>query len=398
MNAGTGLTGNELYPRFSDAEYDRRYHAVREAMRQDNLDAILVSGARGSSEVHYLSNYLAQSPCWLLFPREGAPTVFIHFFNHQPCAKAQSITNDVRWYGPAPIPTLADAIRQRNLAKSRIGLVSMRGMAYGHVTQLQRLFPEAEFVEFGPAFGRIRRVRSDEELGYLRRSGYLTDLACEALEEHLRPGLTEHDILSIVYNSYIKNGGEPGIHFIATTRMDQPDRFVPWQKPTPRVIEAGSVVITELTVSYWGYSTQIHRPFAITREPPPLYRKLFDTALECMKTSARSVNLGRPAKHLSPQAPSSKRTALAPTTASSMVKQENLPSSAHLLRPTLWSRGHWSKTWSTSSNPTRSPAISKPACNSAPPSSLNQTAENRCIITRSSFPFAVKSQLNKERK
>jgi Xaa-Pro aminopeptidase len=63
--------------------------------------------------------------------------------------------------------------------------------------------------------------------------------------------------------------------------MDQPDRFVPWQKPTPRVIEAGSVVITELTVSYWGYSTQIHRPFAITREPPPLYRKLFDTALEC---------------------------------------------------------------------------------------------------------------------
>jgi len=81
MNAGTGLTGNELYPRFSDAEYDRRYHAVREAMLQNNLDAILVSGTRGSSEVHYLSNYLAQSPCWLLFPREGAPTVFIHFFN-----------------------------------------------------------------------------------------------------------------------------------------------------------------------------------------------------------------------------------------------------------------------------------------------------------------------------
>ena len=159
MNAGTGLTGNELYPRFSDAEYDRRYHAVREAMRQNNLDAILVSGTRGSSEVHYLSNYLAQSPCWLLFPREGAPTVFIHFFNHQPCAKAQSITNDVRWYGPAAIPTLADAIRQRDLAKSRVGLVSMRGMAYGHVTELQRLFPEVEFVEFGPAFGQIRRIR-----------------------------------------------------------------------------------------------------------------------------------------------------------------------------------------------------------------------------------------------
>ena len=141
MNAGTATDQQRIYPRFSNAEYDRRYHTVREAMRQDNLDAILVSGARGSSEVHYLSNYLAQSPCWLLFPREGVPAVFIHLV-HQPCAKAQSIITDVRWYGPAPIPTLADAIRQRNLAKSRIGLVSMRGMAYGHVTELQRLFPK----------------------------------------------------------------------------------------------------------------------------------------------------------------------------------------------------------------------------------------------------------------
>ena len=268
----------------------------------------------------------------------------------------------------------------------------MRGMAYGHVTELQRLFPEAEFVEFGPAFGRIRRVRSEEELGYLRRSGYLTDLACEALEEHLRPGLTEHDILSIVYSSYIKNGGEPGIHFIATTRMDQPDRFVPWQKPTPRVIEAGSVVITELTVSYWGYSTQIHRPFAIAKEPSPLYRKLFDTALECYENIRKICKPGTTSEEII--AASSVIEDNGFTTYDSVFHGEagKSPELGTVLRRTLWSRGHWSKTWSTSSNPTRSPAISKPACNSAPPSSLNRTAVNRCTIIRSSFPCAAKSQ------
>jgi Xaa-Pro aminopeptidase len=157
----------------------------------------------------------------------------------------------------------------------------MRGMSYGHVTELQRQFPQAGFVEFGPQFGRIRRVRSEEELVYLRKSGYLTDLACEALENNLRPGLNEHEVLSIVYGAYIKQGGDPGIHFIATTNMDDPDRFVPWQKQTSRVLEKGSVVITELTVSYWGYSTQIHRPFAIGKEPSPIYRKLFDAAYRC---------------------------------------------------------------------------------------------------------------------
>ena len=281
-----------LFPRFSEAEYARRYGVVREAMGKDNIDAILISGARGSSEVAYLSNYQAQSPCWLLFPHLGDGTVFIHFFNHQPCAKAQSVLEDVRWYGPTPLPTIVEEIRKRGLDRSRIGLVSMRAMSYGHVTELQRQFPHAEFVEFGPQFGRIRRVRSEEELVYLRKSGYLTDLACEALENKLRPGLTEQDILAIVYSAYLKNGGDPGIHFIATTNMDNPDRFVPWQKQTSRVLEKGSVVITELTVSYWGYSTQIHRPFAIGKEPTATYRMLFDTAHRCYENVRKICSPG----------------------------------------------------------------------------------------------------------
>jgi ectoine hydrolase len=282
----------DLFPRFSDEEYARRYHAVRTAMEKENLDAILISGARGSSEVHYLSNYLAQSPCWLLFPRAGTPTLFIHFFNHQPCAQAQAVVEDVRWYGPSPIDAIVEEIRRRNLTRGKIGLVSLRGIAHGHFTALRSHLPELELAEFGPAFGRIRRVRSAEELPFLRRSGYLTDLACEALERELRPGMTEHDILAVVYGSYLKNGGDPGIHFIATTHMDHPDRFVPWQRATPRAIEVGSVVITELTVSYWGYSTQIHRPFAIGCAPSPLYRKLFDVALECYENVRRICKPG----------------------------------------------------------------------------------------------------------
>jgi len=105
---------DKLFPRFSDGEYNRRYSAIREAMAKDNLDAIVISGARGSPEISYLANYLPQSPCWLICPREGDAALFIHFFNHQPCAKAQSIIEDVRWYGPTPMPTLVVEIRKRH--------------------------------------------------------------------------------------------------------------------------------------------------------------------------------------------------------------------------------------------------------------------------------------------
>ena len=159
----TRSTGNQqLFPVFSEAEYGRRYQAIRQAMSKENLDAILISGARGSPEVAYVSNYQAQSPCWLLFPREGDATLFIHFFNHQPCARAQSVIEDVRWYGPSPLPALVQEIRKRGWERSKIGLVSMRAIAYGHVTELQRQLPQAEWIEFGPQFGRPgRQVRTE---------------------------------------------------------------------------------------------------------------------------------------------------------------------------------------------------------------------------------------------
>ena len=44
-----------MFPRFSHNEYIRRTAAIHEAMDKDGLEAILISGARGSSDVQYLS-------------------------------------------------------------------------------------------------------------------------------------------------------------------------------------------------------------------------------------------------------------------------------------------------------------------------------------------------------
>lgn len=272
---------NDLFPCFSAAERARRAQAVRAAMEGDGLDAILIYGAQGSAEVSYLVNYLPQSPCWLLYPREGEPVVFVHFWNHLPCAKEQASIDDVRWYGPSATETLATELEERHLTKSKLGLVSLNTIAYNRYVELAKRLPDARLIDFGRQYGAIRAIRSDEELQYVRRSGYLTDLVCEALERNLRPGLTEFDVRAIVLDAFSHHESDVGIHFIASTSMAKPDRYVPWQRVTPRVLRKGDVVITELTVAYWGYRSQIHRPFAIGEEPNQLYRDLFDAAYEC---------------------------------------------------------------------------------------------------------------------
>jgi Xaa-Pro aminopeptidase len=292
MDAGAGLTGLGLFPRFSDAEYARRHRAVRDAMAREGLDALIVSAGPGAPEVTYLINYLPFSPCWLVFPREGEAACFLHFYNHIPCTQEQAIIKDIRWYGPIPTKAVADYVKECDLGRSRIGLVSLHTISHNHYTDLTRRLPEVTFAEFAPQLNRIRWVKSEEELAYVRRSGYLTDLVCEALESRLRPGMTEHDIVSLMYGAYAKHGGEGQVQFVASTSMAEPDRHVPWQRVTPRVIDVGSVVITELTVGYWSYWTQIHRPFAIGREPAPIYRELFDAALECYERIRRICKPG----------------------------------------------------------------------------------------------------------
>lgn len=281
-----------LYPRFSAAEMDRRGRAVREAMEREYIDALMIYGGPGSPEISYLINYMPAMMCWLIYPRAGEPVVFLHFFNHIPCTQAQATIEDVRCYGPSPVETLSAELRARGLDAGKLGMVSLNAIPYNQVVGLKAALPKAELVEFGRAYNTIRWVRSEEELPFLRRSGRLTDIVCETLERELRPGLTEFDIRSIVNAAYDRNESDPGVHFIATTSMAQPDRFVPWQRVTPRTLQAGDVVITELTVMYWGYSTQIHRPFAIGREPTPLYRELFDAALACYENIRRICRPG----------------------------------------------------------------------------------------------------------
>jgi Xaa-Pro aminopeptidase len=61
--------------------------------------------------------------------------------------------------------------------------------------------------------------------------------------------------------------------------MDDPNGCLPAQNPSRRKIEAGDVIITEFSASYWGYTGQIQRPIFVAAEPTAEWQELFDVAL-----------------------------------------------------------------------------------------------------------------------
>lgn len=287
-----GVQPGRAFPRFSDAEYDRRWAAVREMMKSDGLDALLVYGAgAGFAAVQYLSGFIARQPAWLLV-LPGEPVLLLHFLNHVPAAQAMSEVTDVRCYWPGAPRAITQLLVERGCAAGTVGVVGFNAVPYGSLSALREMLPDAALRDASPSYNALRWVRSDEEIEWFRASGAMLDDMCGFLAERLRPGLTEYDVDSLIHESFLPQGGHPGIVFVASTSMSNPDRLSPWQFMTGRRLEVGDVVVIEVTANYWGYGAQIHRAFAIGSEPTDLYRDLFAAAESTFEAVCRTMKAG----------------------------------------------------------------------------------------------------------
>ena len=279
------------YPRFSMDEMSHRYKIVREAMQAADLSALILYSTPSSyHEVLYLSNFMATRDAFLVFPAGGEPTLFVQMFNHVPNARLLATVADVRWGGPDSATAVAENLRERGLAGGRVGLAGP--ISFKQHDLLRKMLPQVVFTDFMPQLSRIRLIKSEEEIGFLRKGAQLSDLAIEALEREARPGVTEHGLAAIVEGAYLGLGGKNHIHYMAATPMSNPDLCVPAQYQSGRALQVGDVLITEISAHYHGYAGQILRPFAIGVPPTSTYRHMYDVAVEAFERITAVIRPG----------------------------------------------------------------------------------------------------------
>ena len=150
------------YPRFTTEEFSRRYAAVRVAMHEADLAALILYGTVGAyKEVLYLSNFLVTREAMLVFPVEGEPSLFVQMFNHVPNARRVANISDVRWGGPDTSLATAENIQERALAAGRIGLAGP--LPFKHYEPLKHALPRVTFIDFSRQMTQLRLVKSEEE-------------------------------------------------------------------------------------------------------------------------------------------------------------------------------------------------------------------------------------------
>jgi len=285
-----------LYPTFSSGEHARRTAAARARMAEQGLTCLVVYGAGRSADVQYLCGWPGTRESYLVFPRAGDPALLVQLSNHLPNARRTAVVADVRWGGADSAATVAAVLRERGIGRGRIGLVG--AVPWQHHARLARALPEVEWTDATGTLRDLRLVKSAEEIERVRVAARFTDMAMEALEQEVRPGLREDQLAAIVEGAYAREGGTHGIHFMATTPMRAPRVGVPSQIPSTRTILRGDVLITEISAEHWGYSGQIHRAYAIGEPPTDEYRRMHDVAALCYERVVAVLREGASAEQV----------------------------------------------------------------------------------------------------
>ncbi|MGH9103495.1 MAG: M24 family metallopeptidase [Acidimicrobiales bacterium] len=287
------------FPRYSAPEMRRRHEALAALMEGERLDAVVVGGltTQLDTSVQYFTNWPTMEDSYALFFPGGEPVVVARPWNHVPDARRISVVEDVRYGGINPerqAATVAAVLAERCPGGGRLGLIG--SVRYSQVRSIETGLPGIDWWDATAWYRSQRLVKSEEEIAYMRVAAAMGDRAVEALEREIRPGMREYELVPIIEGAYLGERGRDVIHFTLSTPMGSPELCVPHQHQPDRVLQAGDVVATEISASFWGYSGQILRTFAVAAEPTPLYQDLYDVASavydEVIRTLRPGVTVG----------------------------------------------------------------------------------------------------------
>jgi Xaa-Pro dipeptidase len=269
-SAGTETAGSgplaRPYPRFSDAEMARRRDALAAELDAAGAShAVIYAANKAGPAVGWLTRWPVTREALCVFSPGEQDVLLVNFYNHVPNAERIATEAQVRWAGPKPMAAAVEELKRRGARGQRVAVIGPLGYR-----------PYAALAEFATpvpldaAYTRLRLRKSPEELDWLRVGCGFTDDAVRAVHEGAGPGTDERELGNLAERAYVGRGGTTHIHYFGVP--------VPSQWPAARELREGDVLSCEVSASYWDYTGQLLRTFAVGAGAPPISSELHEVA------------------------------------------------------------------------------------------------------------------------
>ncbi len=182
--------GARVAPTFSEGEMARRQNALRAAMAEAGIDAVLLTSYQN---IDYFADFLYCAfgrPYGLVVTADRATLIAANIDGGQPGRRAFA---ECLAYTDWQRDNYYHAVRGQLPARGRIGI------EFDHVSletraRLADALPDAEFVDVGRTTMEMRMVKSAEEIELIRNGARIADIGGAAAVDAIAEGVPEHEI------------------------------------------------------------------------------------------------------------------------------------------------------------------------------------------------------------
>ncbi len=301
---------------YSEAPVDldavRRYRLgrLRSEMRQRDVAGLLLLdpiNTRYATDATNMQLWCTHYETRCVLVMLEGPVVLFDYANHPYLAEGLPTVDEYRvmptfyYFGAGPRTDekarrfgdeIADHMRRhgggnRRIAVDRLSHLGIDGLRANQL-QVSDALPITE---------HARAIKSAEEIALMRASLAVCESGCRAMQDALRPGITENALWAKLHETNIALGGE----WIETRLLSSGPRTNPWfRECSMRKIEAGDLVCfdTDLIGPY-GYCSDISRSWLSSGKPSDEQRRLYATAYAQIQHNIRILKPGMSFREMS---------------------------------------------------------------------------------------------------
>ena len=264
---------------FSRAEYDRRITKTRAAMQQAGIELLFVTDPSNQAWLTGYDGWSFYVHQGVLLGLEGEPVWWGRYMDSIGAGRTCWMSPDhIHGYGDHyvqssdrhPMQDLTGHIRALGFERGRIG-VEMENYYYSakaHAVLVEEL-PQAQLLDATALVNWQRLIKSEDEIGFMRKAARITEKVMAVAIERAEPGLRKNELVADIFHAGITGvddiwGDYPAIVPLTPSGLDATAAHLTWDG---RPMQQGEATFFELSGCYRRYHAPLCRTVYLGTPP-----------------------------------------------------------------------------------------------------------------------------------